>query len=130
MSIIIMAASLVERVLLISILNVVMSAVEVATFAGVVESVATHSEPDTFLFFLVRFIIADYFAVSDLSVMWDVFQIDEESCIGARNVNNALEEASAFVSKSSHPKWFQLGIPHERRVFHLFPGDGMDEGVC
>jgi hypothetical protein len=57
-----------------------------------------------FLFLLVRFVIADYFAVSDLSVIWDGFKIDEETCIGSWNVSNPLEEASAFVSKTSSPK--------------------------
>jgi hypothetical protein len=57
------------------------------------------------LFFLVRFVITEYFAVSDLSVFRDVFQFDEETCIGSLNVLNALEEASVFVAKSPRPKW-------------------------
>jgi hypothetical protein len=79
MSIIIMAASSVERVLLICILNVVMSAVEVVM------------SPDTFLFFFVRFVITDYFAVSDFSVFRDVSEFDKEKRVGARDVPNALE---------------------------------------
>jgi hypothetical protein len=90
-----MAASSVERVLLIRILNVVISAV----------AVAAYGYPYTFLFFFVRFVIADYFAVSDLSIFRDVSEFDEETCIGACNVPNVLEYASAFVAKSSHPKW-------------------------
>jgi hypothetical protein len=46
------------------------------------------------------FVIADYFAVSDLSVFCDVFQFDEEKCIGSWNVSNALEQASTFVAKT------------------------------
>jgi hypothetical protein len=59
--------------------------------AGVVESVAAHGQPDTFLFFFVRFVIADYFAVSDLSVFRDVSEFDKETRVGARNFPNALE---------------------------------------
>jgi hypothetical protein len=73
--------------------------------AGVVESVATHGQPDSFFFFLVMFVIADYFAVSDLSVFWDVGEFDKETCVGARNVSNALEQASTFVAKASFPQW-------------------------
>jgi hypothetical protein len=46
---------------------------------------------ETFLLFLVRFVIADYFAVSDLSVFRDVSEFDKETRVGARNVPNALE---------------------------------------
>jgi hypothetical protein len=70
MSIIIMVASSVERVLLIRILNVV----------------AEHAP-----FIFVRFVVADYFAVSDLSVFRDGFQIDEETFVGSWNVTNSLE---------------------------------------
>jgi hypothetical protein len=45
--------------------------------ARVVEYVATHGQPDAFLFFLVRFLIADYFAVSDLSVFRYVGEFDK-----------------------------------------------------
>jgi hypothetical protein len=45
--------------------------------AGVVDSVAAHGQADAFLFFLVRLIIADDFAISDISVSWDVCQFDE-----------------------------------------------------
>jgi hypothetical protein len=44
-----------------------------------------------FLFLLVWFVVAYYFTVSDLSVIWDVFRIDEEKCIGSWNVSNSLE---------------------------------------
>jgi hypothetical protein len=101
MSIIIMAASLVERVLLIRILNVVISAVEVAT---------SPEEPNAFLFLLVWFVIADYFAVSDIYVLWDVFQRGEETCVGSWDVWNVLEQASAFVAKTLGPKWLETGI--------------------
>jgi hypothetical protein len=58
-----------------------------------------------FLFFLVRYVIAEYFAVSDLSVFRDVGEFDEETCVGSRNISNALEKELAFVAKSSFPKW-------------------------
>ena len=61
------------------------------SFLRVVESVVAHGQSDTFLFFLVRFVIADYFAVSDLSVFRDVGEFDEETCVGSRNVSIALE---------------------------------------
>jgi hypothetical protein len=59
--------------------------------ARVVESVTAHGQPDAFLFFLVRFVITDYFAVSDLSVFWDVGEFDKKTCVSSRNVPNALE---------------------------------------
>jgi hypothetical protein len=63
------------------------------------------------------------------SVIWDVFQIDEEKCVGSWNVSYSLEEASAFVAKTSSPKRLEMGIFHERRVFHYFSGDWVDDCV-
>jgi hypothetical protein len=77
----------------------------------------------------VWFLIADYFAVSDLSVFWDVFQRGEETFIGSWDVSNALEQASALVAKTSGPKWLETGILRESQVFHLFPGDWVDDCV-
>jgi hypothetical protein len=128
-SIIIMAASSVERVRLIRILNVVISAVEVATMPGVVESVTSYGEPSAFLFLLLWFVISDYFSVSDLYVFRDVFQCDEETCIGSWDVLNALEQAAAFVAKTLGLKWLETGILHESRVFHFFSGDWVDDCV-
>jgi hypothetical protein len=91
MSIIIMAASSVERVLLIRILNGVMLGRGSGDIARVVESLAVHGQPDAFLLFLVRFVVADYFAVSDLSIFRDVGEFDKETCVGSRNVPDALE---------------------------------------
>jgi hypothetical protein len=72
--------------------------------AGVVEHVAPDGYPDAFLFFFVGFIITNYFDVSDLSVFWDVCKFDKETCVGSRNVPNALKEVSDFVAKTSFPK--------------------------
>jgi hypothetical protein len=77
----------------------------------------------------VWFVIADYFAISDISVDWDVFQFDEDSCIGSWDVSNALKQASAFASKTWSPKQLEMGILHESRVFHLFSGDWVDDCV-
>jgi hypothetical protein len=71
----------------------------------------------------VWFVVADYFAVSDISVIWDVFKFDEETCIGSWDVSNALEQASAFVAKTSGQKWLETGIFHESRILHFFSGD-------
>jgi hypothetical protein len=77
----------------------------------------------------VWFVIAYDFALSDLSVMRDVFQCGEETCVGSWNVSNSLEEASAFVAKTSSPKWLEMGILHESGVFHLFAGGWVDDSV-
>jgi hypothetical protein len=77
----------------------------------------------------VCFAIADYFDVSDIYVFWDVFQFDEETCIGSWNVSNALEKASAFVAKTSSQKRLETGIFHESRVFHFFSRDWVDNCV-
>jgi hypothetical protein len=50
------------------------------------------------------FVIANYFAVSDLSVFRDVCDFDEETRVGAMNVANALEKTPDFVAKTSFPK--------------------------
>jgi hypothetical protein len=68
----------------------------------------------------VGFIITNYFAVSDLSVFWDVFKLNKETCAGSRNVTNTLKEASYFVSKTLFPKWLQARIFHKGHVFHVF----------
>jgi hypothetical protein len=39
----------------------------------------------------VRFVIAYYFAVSDISVFRDVGEFDKETCVGSRNVLTTLE---------------------------------------
>jgi hypothetical protein len=113
MSIIIMAAASVERVLLIRILKVVISVVEVAT--------------SPVLFLLVQFVIADNFAVSDISVIWDAFQRDEETCVGSWNILNALKQTPAFVAKTSRPEWLEAGILHKSCVFHFLAGGRMDD---
>jgi hypothetical protein len=77
----------------------------------------------------VWFVLANDVAVSDLSVMWDVFQRGEETCVGSWKVSNSLEEASAFVAKTSSPKWLETGVFHESRVFHFFAGDWVDDSV-
>jgi hypothetical protein len=75
----------------------------------------------------VWFVTAYDFALSDLSVMWDVFQCGEETCVDSWDVSNSLEEASAFVAKTLSPKWLVMGIRHESRVFHFFAGDWVDD---
>jgi hypothetical protein len=49
----------------------------------------------------VWFVIAYYFAVGDHSVIWDIFQFDEETCVGSWNVSNSLEEAVNTSGKAS-----------------------------
>jgi hypothetical protein len=61
--------------------------------------------------------------------MWDVIQCGEETYIGAWNVSNALEQAAAFVAKTSGPKWLETGILHKSRVFHFFAGNWVDDRV-
>jgi hypothetical protein len=44
--------------------------------AGLVEYITAYGQPDSFLFLLVWFVIANYFAVSDISVFRDVGECD------------------------------------------------------
>jgi hypothetical protein len=90
---------------------------------GAVQPVAPHREPDELFFFFVGFAITNYFAVSDFSVLWNVFKFHKETCVGAGDVTNALKEASFIVAKTSFPKWLKVRILHEGHVFHLFSGD-------
>jgi hypothetical protein len=54
--------------------------------AGIIEYVAAYGQPDSFLLCLVWFVITDYFAVSDLSVFWEVCGFGKETCVGSWNV--------------------------------------------
>jgi hypothetical protein len=82
-----------------------------------------------FLFLLVWLIVADYFDVSDISIIWDVFQVDEEKCVGSWDVSNALKQVYTLIAKTSRPKWLETGILIESRVFHFFAGDWVDDCV-
>jgi hypothetical protein len=77
----------------------------------------------------VGFVIAKYFAVSDLSVFRDVCEVDNETCVGSRNVPNALKKATDFVAKTSFPKWLQTGVFHKGHVFHFFSCDGVNDCI-
>jgi hypothetical protein len=48
----------------------------------------------------VWFVIANYFAVRDLSVFRDVCEFDEETCIGAWNISNSLKKLPHSFPKS------------------------------
>jgi hypothetical protein len=82
-----------------------------------------------FFFFFVGFVITNYFAVSDLSVFWDVCNFDKETCVGSRNVPNALKMAHDFVAKTSLPKWLQTGVFHKGHVLHFFSSDGVNDCI-
>jgi hypothetical protein len=73
--------------------------------AGIIESVAAYGQPDSFLFRLVGFVVANYFALSDIPVFRDVCEFDKETCVSSWNISNSLEKSPAFVSKTSFPKW-------------------------
>jgi hypothetical protein len=77
----------------------------------------------------VRFVIADFFAVSDFSVFRDVGEFDKETCVGSRNIVNPLEQATAFVAKASFPKWLYTGVLHKCHVFHFFSDDGVNDCI-
>jgi hypothetical protein len=77
----------------------------------------------------VRFVVAYYFAIIDISVHQDVSVFYEETCVSTRDVSNSLEEASAFVAKTALSKGLETGILREYHVFHFFPRDGVDDGV-
>jgi hypothetical protein len=77
----------------------------------------------------VGFVIANYFAVIDLSVFWDVCKFDKEKCVGSRNVPNALKKAPNFVAKTSRPKWLQTGEFPKGHVFRFFSGDGVNDCI-
>jgi hypothetical protein len=105
MSIIIMATSSVERVLFVQDFECFDVGRGSGDVTGVIKPVAAHRQPDSLFFFFMWFVIADYFAVSDLSVFRDVCEFDKETCVGSRNVLNALKKAPDFVAKTSSTKW-------------------------
>jgi hypothetical protein len=77
----------------------------------------------------VWFVITNYFAVSDLSVFWDVCRFDKDTCVGSGEVANALKKASDLVAEASFPKWFQERVFHEGHVFNLFSGDWVEDCI-
>jgi hypothetical protein len=77
----------------------------------------------------VWFVIANNFAVSVLSVFWDVFKFNKETCVCSRDVTNALKEASYFFAKKSFPKWLQARVFHEGCVFHFFSSDWVNDCI-
>jgi hypothetical protein len=58
---------------------------------------------------LLRFVIANYFAVSDLSVIWNAFQCDEEACVGYWNVTNALKQTPNSLPKPRDQSGWRQG---------------------
>jgi hypothetical protein len=101
MSIITMAAYFVDRVLLIKILNVVTSAVEVATSSELYSlSPPTVSLTRSFSFF-VRFVITNYLAVRYFSVFWDVWKFHKETCVCSWDVADALKKAASCQNPAS-----------------------------
>jgi hypothetical protein len=74
----------------------------------------------------MRFVIANYFAVSDLSVRRYVSEFDKKICIVTKDVSNSLEEASVFVAKAAFSKGLETGILHECHVFNFFPRDRVE----
>jgi hypothetical protein len=77
----------------------------------------------------VRFVIAHYFATSNISVLRDCSEYDEEKCISTEDVSDSLEEATAFVAKTAVSKGLEMEIPHECHVFHIFPLESMNDDV-
>jgi hypothetical protein len=77
----------------------------------------------------VWFAIADYFAVSDLSVFWDVCEFDKEACVSYRNILNALKKAPAFVAKTLFPKWLQMGVFNKGHVLYFVSCDGVNDCI-
>jgi hypothetical protein len=75
----------------------------------------------------VGFVIANYFAVRDLSAFRDVCKFELKKCVGSRNIPNALKKAPNFVAKTSFPKWLQTGVFHKGHVFHFFSSDGVND---
>jgi hypothetical protein len=77
----------------------------------------------------VGFLNAHYFAVIDLSVFWDVCKFDKETCVGSKNVGNALKKAPDFVAKTSFPKWLQVRVFHKGHIFHFFSSDLVNDCI-
>jgi hypothetical protein len=77
----------------------------------------------------VGFLIANYFAVSDMSVFCDVCKFDKEECVGYRNVTNALKKVHDLVAKTSFPNWLQTRVFHKGHVFHFFSGEGVNDCI-
>jgi hypothetical protein len=74
----------------------------------------------------VGFVITNYFAVSDVSVFWNVCKFYKETYVSSRDVMDALKEAACRVAKASLQYWLQGRVLHEGRVLHLFAGDCVD----
>jgi hypothetical protein len=77
----------------------------------------------------VGLIVTNNFAVSDLYVFWDVCKVDKETCVGFRDIMNALKEASYFIAKTLFPKWLEGRVFHEGRLFHFFSSDWVKDCI-
>jgi hypothetical protein len=72
-----------------------------------------------FFFFFVWLVVTYNFAVCDLSVLWYVFEFNEEACVCSWNVVDALEEATRLIAKAYFPKRLEVWILHEVHVIHF-----------
>jgi hypothetical protein len=68
----------------------------------------------------VRLLVTDNFAICDSSVLWYVFEFNKETCVGAKNVADNLEESTHLITKTSFPKRLEVRVFHECHVLHLF----------
>jgi hypothetical protein len=53
----------------------------------------------------------------------------KKTCVGSRNIPNALKKVPDFVAKAPCPKWLQTGVLNKGHVFHFFSGDGVNDCI-
>jgi hypothetical protein len=87
---------------------------EIFDVAGVGESVSAHGQTDTFLLFLVWYVVADYFAVSDLSVLQDVGEFGEKTCVGAGDVIEKTRQPS-IIGQANRARFFRNYIQKKHK---------------
>jgi hypothetical protein len=77
----------------------------------------------------VGFVITNYFAVSDLSVFWDVCEFDKETCVGSRNVVNALKRRPTSLPKPRFQSGCRRGSFIRAMYYIPPPGDGVNDCI-
>jgi hypothetical protein len=55
----------------------------------------------------------------DLSVLGNILEVNKETCGGALNVADTLEEAAHLIAKAYFLKWLEVWVFHESHLLHF-----------
>jgi hypothetical protein len=64
-------------------------------------------------------VVANNFAICDVSVFWYVFEFNKETCVCSWNVTDALEQATCLIAEASFPQGLEVRVLNKGHVLHL-----------